>query len=827
VSAAEVRSPAVVVGAVYATAMAAVAAVAAWPIYEGGMFVAVVAASVVAALAIGSLTVAFDWPRWRTALVAFAAFVAIGLSLAAPPTGFTPLELLIGLRDLFLGAVTGWKDLVTVDLPVGGYRNLLVPALVVFLAGTLTTFLLGRRTGGIGALGALTGVGMTAFGLLFGRTVTSDPLVLGPVVIPAPREILVGVLALVLTVMWLAWRAQEQRRDALRRAAATSGVRVSRRRSGSDTRRAGLAAGMLVIAVTAGAVAAPMVAQGSTRDVLRSGASPELDIRDAVSPLADYRSHFTDAAVDAPLFSVTSVSGRMPDRIRLATLASYDGAVFSVSDDDATGDRFIRVPSELDGGSGEQSEVRIRISGLRGIWLPTFGSLEQLQFTGTDAASLADAFYYDASAQAAVDTADRGLRSGDTYTVRAVTAAAPSLSQVTAPGAHPQVDIPASLKTWVKDQNAGTGGAALQTLVDRLRERGYLSHALSVPADGATWEKQLGTGYAFQPSAAGHSLARIDELFQQLLQRQASVSAQTPGASLVSGIGDDEQFAVATALMAEQLGFPARIVVGARLDGDSDTAACTAGVCRGGDIAAWVEVLSSAGQWVTVDATPQHENAVDDKVARERDPENPTDVTPETAKEVVPPDPVQRDADQPADRSDSGFDLGTLWAALRIVALVALGILIVLGPFAAIVVAKAIRRRGRRDAQSAASRVVGGWDEYVDAAVDHGRTVPRAGTRSELASSFASQRGAALAETADRAVFSDDAISAEESDEFWRIVDDERERFSAGSPWWRRALAAVSLRSFTRGLAPRLPRVRSHDSRRTERRGRRRDGDAR
>ena len=39
-------------------------------------------------------------------------------------------------RAASAGVVLGWKDLVTVDLPVGSYRNLLVPALVVFLVGT-------------------------------------------------------------------------------------------------------------------------------------------------------------------------------------------------------------------------------------------------------------------------------------------------------------------------------------------------------------------------------------------------------------------------------------------------------------------------------------------------------------------------------------------------------------------------------------------------------------------------------------------------------------------------------------------------------------------
>src|SRR5690606_922737 len=95
------------------------------------------------------------------------------------------------------------------------------------------------------------------FGLVFGRAVTSTPLVVGPLSIPAPVEMLLGVVALVLSVTWLAWLALDERRRALRRAADTSGIRVSRRRSASDVRRGILATGMLVLAVLMAGLAAP------------------------------------------------------------------------------------------------------------------------------------------------------------------------------------------------------------------------------------------------------------------------------------------------------------------------------------------------------------------------------------------------------------------------------------------------------------------------------------------------------------------------------------------------------------------------------------------
>ena len=824
-SVSDLRATRFLAGTGYAAAMAVVAAIAAWPIYADLRFGMLAVASVTVAVAIAVASAVWEWRGWLVCVVALGAFVVLGLTLAVPPDGPSPLAIAVALRDLVLGVVLGWKDLVTVDLPVGAYRNLLVPALVVFLGGTLMTALLARRRGRGGAWGAVTGLGMTLFGLLFGRTVPSEPIEIGPVSVPAPREILCGALALVLSLLWLAWRSQDQRRAALRRAADTSGVRVSRRRSASDARRGGLAAAMLAIAVVVAAVAAPPKAAGRQREVLRRGVGPELAISRAVSPLSEYRSNFSDAAFSRRLFTVTALQGALPDRLRIATLSDYDGTVYRVAAGGSADARFTRVPSELPGGDGRVASVRIDIEGLRGIWMPTFGSLRQVSFEGENASALADAFYYDAAAEAGVDTAGGGMAAGDAFAVTANVAPPPALARITAPGTTPSVAVPESVKTWIEQQHVGTDGAALETLVSRLRERGYLSHALAVPADGAAWMRSLGAGYTFQPSASGHSLARIDALFRQLLERQTAAGDRARPASLVAGIGDDEQFAVATALVAEQLGFPARVVVGVRLTGeDQGVPSCAGGVCTSADVTAWTEVLSNGGAWVPVDVTPQHEVGLDDQVTRQRDPENPTDVRPQTAREVVPPDPVQHDADNAATRKPNGFDVAALWDAVRIGGIVLLSLIVVLGPFLVVVAAKTMRRRTRRKTADAAARVVGGWEEYVDTAVDHGLPAPSSETRAELATRYESAGGAQLALAADRAVFSDTALTPEESEEFWRIVDDERHRLSTSSPLWRRALAAVSLRSFTRGLAPRLTRERPRISRgilpATERRGR-------
>ena len=133
------------------------------------------------------------------------------------------------------------KDLLTVELPVGSYRNLLVPALVVFLVGTAVLLLLAWRSDAVASLAVPAGIAMTGFGLLFGRTEVSAPVALGALTLSAPVETAVGLGSLTAGVLWLSWRARDARVEALRTAARSSGVRVRRARAGSgaDLRRSG------------------------------------------------------------------------------------------------------------------------------------------------------------------------------------------------------------------------------------------------------------------------------------------------------------------------------------------------------------------------------------------------------------------------------------------------------------------------------------------------------------------------------------------------------------------------------------------------------------
>ena len=813
-------------GSIYVATMTVLAAVAAWPIYRSLSFLILVLAAAVAGTALAATARALRWPAWLTALVAFGSLMVLGVPVAVPTRMTSLPEAVASLGDVLWGSITAWKDLLTVELPAGAYRNLLVPALIVFLFGITAALLLAWRRPPAAALAVPVGLAMVAFGLLFGSPSVSAPLVLGGLTFPAPVETAVGALSLVVSLVWLAWQTYEERSRALRRAASASGVRLSRSRGGSDARRMVLGAGMIAVSVAAAAVLVPAVAEGAERTVLRSGVGPETALSTAVSPLTQYRGNFSEPRSGSVLFRVERADGAV-DRVRLATLTHYDGETYRAVDPRGNVDagRYLRVPARLDAGAGTTVTADIRIAQLTGIWLPTLGRVQSVAFEGARASALADSFYYSGAAWGGVQVAEGGVRAGDAYTVTAVIPPAVELNRIDAPGVPAdRVEAPESLRRWVDEHVEGKGGAALAGLVVLLRERGYLSHAVSVDLEAPpTWLSEI-PGYAFESSASGHSLARIDSLFRALLDREAEVgTAELP---LVAAIGDDEQFSVAVALIARELGFPARVVVGARLTSEDGLRTCDSGACRGGDIVAWAEVQSAAGEWVPIDVTPQSAVAPQTDLTLQRDPENETEVRPENAEEVVPPDPVQQDA--PAgNESDDGAtaDLSALWAVVRVsgIALVIAGLL--LGPFGVIVGAKAFRRRARRRSEDPAVRVVAGWDEYVDAAVDHGKSAPRTRTREETAAGFATPRGILLADRADRAVFAMDTVTQAESDEFWGIVEQERRVFSQRESGWRRLMAAVSLRSFTREISPKS--APSGASRRQERRSRRRDGGSR
>jgi hypothetical protein len=804
------RGAPLLAGAAYVLFMAVLAAWAAWPIYQNPYFFVTAAGAIVVGAGVAFLGLIGGWSWFSTLLAALGAYLLFGVPLAVPSAFGSITDVFGGLLELLARSVFGWKELVTISLPVGSYQALLVPFFAVLFSAVALSLSLSWRAKRVDVLAVPVMMLAIGFGIVFGSSLMSPAWSLGSVTIPAPRETMIGLLGFLASLGFLVARTRRARRAAQRRGVA-SGVAV-RSLAGSARRasRVALSVGVLVVAAAVAIPVAAVPLRVDERDVLRTTIEPELQLREFVSPLSAYRGFLDDERFDEELLAVEA-SGEAPERLRLAVMSYYDGEVFRVVDP-ARGvtereTAFARTPGAA---FGSDSDIRldVTIAQYSDVWMPLAGSLSRVDFVGSRKQALTDGFFYNEQTQAGVQL--NGLQEGDRYRLRAMVDGEPMTLSEARPPQNPDelfddAVIPESLEKWVAAQEIGSSdGAALQELVTRLRERGYLSHSLTAAGDGGhEWQRERGD-VAFAPSLAGHSTGRIDMLFSALLDKQTSTAA-TDNADLVAAVGDDEQFAVATALIAESLGFPSRVVLGFRLDSAAPASgmpACREGICSGRNLSAWVEVQDAGGSWITVDATPQFANPLAPSDEQKRDPQNTTEVIADGATEVTPPDAEPAGGgESPEEPSEESVDLAWLFALLRIIGLSLLGLLLLCSPLIVMTIVKALRRRGRKGVVDSTERIAGGWEDYVDTAVDYGLPRPGTRTRIELAARYESPNGHMLAVLADEAVFGPVEPSAAESDAFWAAVDAERELLAREFGWWQRLRARLSLRSFTRMMS--------------------------
>jgi hypothetical protein len=264
-------------------------------------------------------------------------------------------------------------------------------------------------------------------------------------------------------------------------------------------------------------------------------------------------------------------------------------------------------------------------------------------------------------------------------------------------------------------------------------------------------------------------------------------------------VGDDEQYAAWMALLANQVGVPARVVMGAVVP--------SGGVVTGDDVHAWVEVRVGDGSWRTLLTSAFMDK---DKPAAQ-----PPQSQQQLTGDVVPPPQPIPPPSTVGDQSDS--DLRTQKShktaptpeatepvggagAPRVAAYVGPPVLVVGGVAGSILGAKLLRRRRRRSAPTASARFVGGWRELGDHARDLGVRVPGgAATRREQALALAGSTPPDLARTADRHVFGPTPPEREAAAAYWREIDAESRTMSSGVSCRRRLAAALSLTTFRRG----------------------------
>ena len=742
------------------------------PSFAGLGFARAAAGGALLGLGIAWLGASRAWPLLTVAAATIVAYVVAGGPLAVPESAIAGVvPTLETLRQLLLGAVTAWKGLLTVSPPVDAFPELtVVPFLAALLAAVLSGSLALRARRPAWAL-VPSGVLLVGV-ILLGTAQTVWPVVQG-----------VG-FALV-ALVWVAWRragARGDARDSVRQAAGTENTaQVSR---ALRTRRLRNAAALLGGAALVTALAAPVLTPDTHRHVLRDVVVPPLDLREYPSPLVGFRKYVNELEEEV-LLRV----GGLPEgaRIRLATMDAYTGTVIDVAGGSAGsatgsggfGPAGASIPAPARAVDGSEATLEVEIGAYRGVWVPTAGRAEVIRFEGDRASALEDGLYYNTETGAAITTAV--LQSGDSFTLETVVPTNPTHDDLAGRSfARVQLPAPERVPTSVgsiADTFVGDATAPIEqveNLTAALSAGGVFSNGLDGQAS----------------SRAGHGADRIDTLLS--------------GARMV---GDDEQFAVAMALMARQLGIPARVVMG--FYPDPETAAETAVVdIKGADVHAWVEVAFDGAGWVSFDPTP-----TEDQEPLDKDPRSSSEPEPQVLQDPPAPEEPAEPPLQPipeAAEAETRDDEGIPWGQYaRVLGVVTVSIVLLLSPFVLIAALKVRRRRGRLAAEAATDRVSGGWREVVDCAVDLGSRVEPSATRREtaheLAERYPSAGTVAVAERADAAVFGAGDPTDEEVAAFWAEVDALVSGMSQSVGRWHRLRARYSVRSLLRGRLPAVP----------------------
>ncbi len=750
-------------------AIVAVTLVGWWPTFAGAAYLIAGVGALAAGVGIAVVGTRFRLGILSLAGLTVAAYFLLGGPLALAHTtiaGFVPT--LETLRELAVGAITSWKSLLTTVAPVSYVDGHALVPFIVTLVLTVVAASLALRLAHPGWALIPLGV-LLSLQIAFGTFEAALPLVQG----------------LVLAVVAVVWLALREAWSPARRRVAVSGGAAG---AGYGGGRARLVAGavVLVIACGAGIGADALTSRGETREVIREHIVPPFDIHEYPSPLQAYRKYVRDYKEEA-LFTV---AGGLPKdtRVRLAVMDSYDGVVYNVSDegtDDSSAFTHLRADMARDV-RGDPVSLDVSVDAYADVWVPDTGHVDGIEYRGDRSDALRRETYYNADTGTAI--ASVGLREGDAYAVDAVSSSPPPDSALkSTPIARAEVPEPESVPEGIAEFAADTIADA-ETPIERVRaleselsEHGFFSHGL----EGEVY------------SLPGHSARRI----QTLLEGEQMV-------------GDDEQYAVAMALMAAEVGIPARVVMGfhdeapqsedeAEQDAQPDDGSGDF-VATGDNLHAWVEVPFEGYGWLPFDPTPPQDQEPQQETEKPK---------PDPKPQVVqPPPPPQEPADLPPlipDDKDEEEESNPLWGVLGLILAIAglslLVVILVMLPFVVIALLKAARRRRRLHAAIPADRIAGGWEELMDRAADYGATAPAGSTRWEEAllvgGRLEEPRMRQLAVRADASVFGPGQPSVIEIDAYWKQVDEVADSLSEGASFWKRMRARLSVASLAHGSA--------------------------
>lgn len=713
-------------------------------VYGGSAYLVVGVTGIVLGIGVTELASRLRQPVLAEGVIAVLAFLLLGGATNTVrriiPSGHT-------ITALSHVGVYGWKELLTTAPPVGDSYNLLAIPYIVGLIAGVTGQSVARRT----RLAAVPLVGPTAalvLGILFGARKPESVFLQGT---------LFGLLALV----WVVLRFHRGR-------VVLSGSAVPRS-------RVFMAAGLLVtVGLTAGFVGPMLPGSGRDRVVLSKYVSPPFDANQQPSPLAGFRQYVQEGPLhSASLFTVSGLP--TGSHIRIATMDAYNGIAWGFGADSqnpsASGDVFRRYGSTIQvQPSGQAVQYRVSVGEIGGVWLPEVGDISHVGFSGPSASALVNDFTYDTATETAAEPV--GLNPGDTYTVSAFvprTASPAELARASAGNVQiPDTGAPSVLQSDANSWSSGASGTygRVMAIATHLHNSGFFSDGL---------EKT-------PLSLAGHSNGRLTRFLE--------------GGGLVGSeiVGDEEQYAATFALMANSIGVPARVVLGATIGTD--------GVVTGADVQPWVEVNLAGIGWQPIYAA----SFMDRSRKAQQTPPRPAPNQPSAAP-VQPP--VASALHAPLEGGLPGANSSSLshfqqpvhrnWHVPAWLVALAIWLVVVLGAvgtFAGgVTVMKGRRRQRRRHAELPAMQVAGAWSELVDICRDLGVHVPLRSTRREQALSVSSADLSPLARRGDASIFGPGQPTSAEVREYWSAVDEMGQQLRDQRSRLNRVLARLSLRS--------------------------------
>lgn len=721
-------------------------------VYGGGEYLVVGMVGTALGIAVAELSVRLRQPVLADAVVAIVLFLLLGgvtTSAHGALGGIVPS--LSSISALGHASVLGWKTLLTTAPPIGTASNLMAIPYVVGLVAGVGGHSLARRTR-VAALPVVAPILVLALGILFGARHPASLFLQGTV-------FALGALS------WTVVRFHRNRE-------VLAGQRFG------TTRLVLSGAVLAVTAAGASTVGEHLPGAGSRhRLVLSKYVTPPFDANIEPSPLAGFRQYVRKGQFySKPLFYVRGLP--VGSHVRIATMDAYDGIAWGFASSGGTigsagpsDDVFRSYGSNIDTeAAGRQERFQVSVRSLGSVWLPEVGALSRITFGGPRSAQLTTNFRYDLATETAAEPS--GLQPGDSYVAESVVGKPVSrvaLRSATAGGATVALsDVPPIIQTDAQQWSAQETSpyAAVMAIANHLLHVGYFSDGLGNP----------------MYSRAGHGAGRLETFLQ---------GDQLVGSEIV---GDGEQYAAAFALMANEIGVPARVVLGATVP--------PGGVVRGVDVEPWVEIDLAGIGWYPIyisqfmshrkpQPTPPQPRPNSSTLAPVQPPVN-------SALHGPPPPPLLGSNSSAAShfaREPGPPPQGIpLWAIVTVAVLGGV-LLLIAAPATAVVSLKARRRRRRRRLGTPATQVAAAWTELLDLCVDMGRPVRLNLTRREQALALGHVDLPTLAHAGDECVFGPGNPSDRVVGLYWEGVDSIRAQMLLAAKRTVRWRARVSTRS--------------------------------